>query len=68
MREMLATWAERVRDGATEEEFVDAERARLAERVGESGDDWQLAAPLWQSLPRASSATGEEARTAEAAS
>ncbi len=49
MREMLATWAETVRDGASEQEFVDAERARLGERVGESGDEWQLAAPLWQS-------------------
>ena len=48
MREMLATWAETVRDGASEQEFVDAERARLEERVGESGDEWQLAAPLWQ--------------------
>ncbi len=38
-----------MRDGATEQEFVDAERARLEERVGESGDEWQLAAPLWQS-------------------
>ena len=49
MREMLETWTEAVRLGATEEEFVDAERARLSERVGESGELWQMAAPLWQS-------------------
>ncbi len=49
LRDMLSTWAGAVRDGTTEQEFVDAERARLEERVGESGDEWQLAAPLWQS-------------------
>jgi glyoxylase-like metal-dependent hydrolase (beta-lactamase superfamily II) len=49
MREMLHTWAERVRLGATEQEFVDAGLAELRERVGESGELWQRAAPLWQS-------------------
>jgi glyoxylase-like metal-dependent hydrolase (beta-lactamase superfamily II) len=49
MRGMLHAWAERVRLGATEQEFVDAGLAELRERVGEGGELWQRAAPLWQS-------------------
>jgi glyoxylase-like metal-dependent hydrolase (beta-lactamase superfamily II) len=49
MREMLEIWTASVRDGVTEEAFVEIERARLAERVGDGGDLWQRAAPLWQS-------------------
>jgi glyoxylase-like metal-dependent hydrolase (beta-lactamase superfamily II) len=50
IREMLDRWSERVRLGATQEEFVDAELDLLRERVGESGELWQRAAPLWQSF------------------
>ena len=49
MREMLRAWTERVRLGATQDEFVRAGVDELRERVGESGDLWQRAAPLWQS-------------------
>jgi glyoxylase-like metal-dependent hydrolase (beta-lactamase superfamily II) len=49
MREMLHIWGERVRLGASEQEFVDAGLEELHERVGEGGELWQRAAPLWQS-------------------
>jgi glyoxylase-like metal-dependent hydrolase (beta-lactamase superfamily II) len=49
MLEMLRIWTESVREGTTEAKFVETERARLAERVGDNGDLWQRAAPLWQS-------------------
>ena len=49
MRSELRRWVERVRDGATEEEFVAAGRADLAARVPEDPNDWERAAPLWQS-------------------
>ena len=49
LREELRRWTERVGDGATEQEFVDAARGELAARVGEDADVWQKAAPLWQS-------------------
>jgi glyoxylase-like metal-dependent hydrolase (beta-lactamase superfamily II) len=49
MRTELDRWVERVRDGATEEEFVEAGRAELAARVPGDPDLWQRAAPLWQS-------------------
>jgi glyoxylase-like metal-dependent hydrolase (beta-lactamase superfamily II) len=50
MRRALMVWAERVRAGADEEEFVTVTRAELEEAVG--GDEaelWELAAPVWQS-------------------
>lgn len=49
MREELERWVQRVRDGATEEEFVRAGREELAARMPEDPDDWERAAPLWQS-------------------
>jgi glyoxylase-like metal-dependent hydrolase (beta-lactamase superfamily II) len=50
MRAELRRWVERVGAGATEEEFVAAGRADLAARVPEDPDDWERAAPLWQSF------------------
>jgi len=49
MRSELQRWVDRVGGGATEEEFVAAGRADLVARVGEDPDDWERAAPLWQS-------------------
>lgn len=49
MREELHRWVERVRLGATEEEFVRAGRDDIAARVEEDRDVWEKAAPLWQS-------------------
>lgn len=49
MREELHRWAERVRTGASEEEFVRAARADLLERVHDDPDVWEKAAPFWQS-------------------
>jgi glyoxylase-like metal-dependent hydrolase (beta-lactamase superfamily II) len=49
MREMLEIWTASVRDGATEEQFVETELRRLTERVGDGAELWQRAAPLWQS-------------------
>jgi glyoxylase-like metal-dependent hydrolase (beta-lactamase superfamily II) len=49
-REQLGLWAERVRSGMSEDEFVAACRADLIE--AEDPDDpavWEQAAPLWQS-------------------
>jgi glyoxylase-like metal-dependent hydrolase (beta-lactamase superfamily II) len=49
MRDELATWAERVRSGMSEEEFVAAARRDLD--AAEEGDApyYERAAPLWQS-------------------
>ena len=50
MRERLRTWAERVRDGASEEEFVRAAEEEL--RAGadpETAEAYQQAGPFWQS-------------------
>ena len=49
MRTELRRWVTRVGDGATEDEFVAAGRADLAAQVPEDPDDWERAAPLWQS-------------------
>jgi glyoxylase-like metal-dependent hydrolase (beta-lactamase superfamily II) len=50
MREELARWAERVRSGMDEEEFVASGRQDLVEAEGESeADVWEKAAPFWQS-------------------
>jgi glyoxylase-like metal-dependent hydrolase (beta-lactamase superfamily II) len=45
LRERLREWAERVRAGASEEEFVRAGR----EELGADSDRYDLAMPLWQS-------------------
>jgi glyoxylase-like metal-dependent hydrolase (beta-lactamase superfamily II) len=50
MRRRLRTWAERVRDGAGEEEFVRAAEEELrAEADTDSADAYHQAGPLWQS-------------------
>jgi glyoxylase-like metal-dependent hydrolase (beta-lactamase superfamily II) len=48
LRAQLDVWAARVRDGASEEEFVAAARADLTAEEGDV-DAWEKAAPLWQS-------------------
>ena len=50
MRDQLELWAERVRSGMSEEEFVAAGRRDLVEAEGESkAAPWDKAAPFWQS-------------------
>jgi glyoxylase-like metal-dependent hydrolase (beta-lactamase superfamily II) len=49
LREELARWVERVEQGATEQEFVDAAREDIAAQVPDDPDSWQRAAPFWQS-------------------
>jgi glyoxylase-like metal-dependent hydrolase (beta-lactamase superfamily II) len=50
MRRELMLWAERVRAGADEDEFVAAARSDLEEAEGaEAAELWELAAPFWQS-------------------
>ena len=51
MRDRLAEWASRVRDGASVEEFVAEAEAELAAGVGDPGlaDSYRQAAPFWQS-------------------
>ena len=50
MREELMRWAERVRSGMGEEEFVAACRRELVQAEGEDGANvWEQAAPFWQS-------------------
>ena len=50
MRERLRTWAERVRAGATSEEFERAAEQELqAEVDGETAESYRQAAPFWQS-------------------
>jgi glyoxylase-like metal-dependent hydrolase (beta-lactamase superfamily II) len=48
LRAQLDLWATRVRDGATEDEFVAAARADL-EADEDDVEPWERAAPLWQS-------------------
>jgi glyoxylase-like metal-dependent hydrolase (beta-lactamase superfamily II) len=48
LREQLDLWAGRVRDGASEEEFVASARADLAADEDDV-EPWERAAPLWQS-------------------
>jgi glyoxylase-like metal-dependent hydrolase (beta-lactamase superfamily II) len=45
LRERLIAWSERVRDGATEEEF----EAAAAGELGPGRDDYEQAMPFWQS-------------------
>ena len=50
LRRELRVWAQRVRQGMSEEEFAEAARADLQETDGEDGAaDYERAAPLWQS-------------------
>jgi glyoxylase-like metal-dependent hydrolase (beta-lactamase superfamily II) len=50
MRQRLRTWAERVRDGATEDEFILASEQELAENADpETAAAYTQAGPLWQS-------------------
>lgn len=48
LRRQLRVWAQRVRQGMTEEEFIEAARADLEEEEGEA-PYYERAAPLWQS-------------------
>ena len=48
LRRQLRLWAQRVRQGMDEDEFVEAARADLEEAQGE-GTYYERAAPLWQS-------------------
>jgi glyoxylase-like metal-dependent hydrolase (beta-lactamase superfamily II) len=50
MRERLRAWAGRVRDGASEEEFVRAAEEELREGAkADTADAYRQAAPFWQS-------------------
>ncbi len=49
MREALALWAERVRQGMSEEEFVASCRRDLEEEGADPRLGWEEAAPFWQS-------------------
>jgi glyoxylase-like metal-dependent hydrolase (beta-lactamase superfamily II) len=50
MRERLRTWADRVRDGATEEEFILAAEQELAEQADpDTAPAYTQAGPFWQS-------------------
>ena len=50
LRRELRVWAQRVRQGMSEEEFAEAARGDLRETDGEEGaEDYERAAPLWQS-------------------
>ena len=49
LREEMRRWVERVGSGMTEDDFVRAGRADIADRVPDDADAWQKAAPLWQS-------------------
>jgi glyoxylase-like metal-dependent hydrolase (beta-lactamase superfamily II) len=51
MRRRLRIWSERIREGASEEEFVAAAERELAESVGdrELAGSYRNAAPFWQS-------------------
>lgn len=48
LRTQLRLWAQRVRQGMTEEEFVEAARADLEEELADA-PYYERAAPLWQS-------------------
>jgi glyoxylase-like metal-dependent hydrolase (beta-lactamase superfamily II) len=66
MRERLHTWAERVRNGATEEEFVQAAEAEL-EEAGVDPDRaaaYTQAGPLWQSYAGLARYWGKRAEAA----
>ena len=50
MRERLAVWADRVRDGATQEEFeAAAERELASETPADAAEAYRQTAPFWQS-------------------
>ena len=50
LREHLASWAERGREGLDQETWVAAARHDLEAAVGEDeADHWERAGPLWQS-------------------
>ena len=49
LRDELDRWAARVRDGATEDEFVAAARRDLVEAEEPHADYYERAAPFWQS-------------------
>jgi hypothetical protein len=49
MRDRLREWAERVRAGASEEEFVAAAEAELAAAGAGSAAAYTQAGPFWQS-------------------
>ncbi|MGH3032248.1 MAG: MBL fold metallo-hydrolase, partial [Gaiellaceae bacterium] len=50
MRERLRTWAGRVGDGASEEEFVRAAEEELRESTdADTADAYRQAGPFWQS-------------------
>lgn len=50
MRVRLRTWAERVRDGASQEEFVAAaEQELMAGSEADTAESYRQAAPFWQS-------------------
>ena len=48
LRRQLRLWAQRVRQGMTEEEFIEAARADLEDEVADA-PYYERAAPLWQS-------------------
>ena len=48
LRRQLRIWSQRVRQGVTEEEFVEAVRGDLEEEAGDA-PYYERAAPLWQS-------------------
>ena len=48
-RACLSLWAERVRSGASEEDFLAAARRELVDSDGDLADAYDRAAPLWQS-------------------
>jgi len=49
MRQELDTWVDRIRSGATEDEFVDAARRDLLDTSGWDAPYFERAAPFWQS-------------------
>ena len=49
LRRELMVWAERVRQGADEDDFVAAARGDLQAAEGDAAEVYELAAPLWQS-------------------
>jgi enoyl-CoA hydratase/carnithine racemase len=48
LRRQLRVWAQRVRQGMEQDEFVEAARADLEDDIGEA-EYYERAAPLWQS-------------------
>jgi glyoxylase-like metal-dependent hydrolase (beta-lactamase superfamily II) len=48
LRRQLRVWAQRVRQGMSQEEFIEAARADLEEEIGDA-PYYERAAPLWQS-------------------